>query len=96
MATKFICNCQMTKALHGELLCVPQYWILSLSLLMQIFFHQKRNVIGQSFSTVLRGESKCTMSKINVTEHGLQIPNGCLAVKYVHAIIMALYYPQEQ
>lgn len=36
------------------------------------------------------------MSKINVAEHGLQIHNGYLAVKYVYTMIMTLYYLQEQ
>lgn len=42
------------------------------------------------------GKSKCTISKINVAEQGLQIPNGCLAVKYVYAIIRTLPFPEEQ
>ena len=53
-------------------------------------------MIRQSLPSVLGGESKCTMREINVAEHGLRIPNGCLAVKYVYAVIMTLYYPQEQ
>ena len=53
-------------------------------------------MIRPSLPTVRGGESKCTMSKINAAEHGLQVPNGCLAVKYVYTIIMTLYYPQEQ
>lgn len=53
-------------------------------------------MIRQSLPTVFGGESKCTMSEINVAEHELWILNGCLAVKYVYAIIMTLYYPQEQ
>ena len=93
--TKFIYNCQETKALHGELLC-PQCWLLPLSCLIQNLFHHKYNVIRQSLPTVRGGESKCTMSKINAAEHGLQIPNGCLAVKYVYTIRMTLYYPQQQ
>ena len=88
-------NCQVTKALHGELLCA-QCWLLPLSCLIQNLFHHKQNVIRPSLPTVRGGESKCTMSKINAAEHVLQIPNGCLAVKYVYTIIMTLYHPQEQ
>lgn len=49
-----------------------------------------------SLPTVLGGETKCTMSKINGAEHGFRVTNGCLAGKYVYAMIMTLYYPQEQ
>lgn len=40
-----------------------------------------------SLPTVLGGETKCTMSKINGAEHGFRVTNGCLAGKYVYAMI---------